>query len=235
MKKIFTSFLMVLILAFSIFGCTFAASKSITNVNVTEIDIPYSEQTVLDTKGVVPSNANYRITEISWKVPSKSSSGFYEVTVTLMASIGYEFDKNVTGTINQKNVSSKYITEDDELKLTYIFSEEKNQIGSATTTLRHRIFTYFDKDMGKITPNTPRALHGDTVTISIVPKEGFEIRDVVVDGESVGAVTEYKFRKVKEEHVIRAYFKEIEVKNEGEQEIKEDKPILKFIKMLFGL
>lgn len=237
MKKMILSLFSIMLLMFSLNVVTYASNKTINAVKVTEIDTPYTNQRVLDTKGAVPNDAKYRITEISWNVPKTSSSGFYEVTVTLEANIGYEFSTDVVATINEKSISSKIVKGNDKetLVLTYIFKDEVSSIGSATTTLRHRIFTYCDKEMGTVTPNTPRVLHGDTVTIYIQPKDGFEIKDVVVDGESVGEVSEYEFKKVKEEHVIRAYFKEVEKEEKSDDEIKADKPLFNFIKVLFGL
>ena len=41
----------------------------------------------------------------------------------------------------------------------------------------------------------------------ITPDKGYTISDVIVDGSSVGAVTSYKFSKVKGNHTIKAVFK----------------------------
>ncbi len=47
---------------------------------------------------------------------------------------------------------------------------------------------------------------GDTVTYTITPADGYEIKDVLVDGKSVGAVTSYTFTNVTEKHTISAVF-----------------------------
>ena len=47
------------------------------------------------------------------------------------------------------------------------------------------------------------------LTYTIIPDEGYEISNVLVDGRSVGAVSEYTFKRVKEDHIITAIFKQI--------------------------
>lgn len=47
---------------------------------------------------------------------------------------------------------------------------------------------------------------GDNKTFTITPDSGYCINDVLVDGKSVGAVTEYKFENVTEAHKIHATF-----------------------------
>lgn len=46
------------------------------------------------------------------------------------------------------------------------------------------------------------------MTFAMIPNEGYEIADVLVDGESVGAVVEYSFEKVSKGHAIEAAFRE---------------------------
>ena len=89
--------------------------------------------------------------------------------------------------------------------------------------------------MGTITPSTPRVLHDDTVTISIVPNDGYKINDVEVDGDSVGAVSEYKFRRVREEHTIRVYFEEIKKDDNKQDTTTKERPILEFIKKILNM
>ncbi len=51
--------------------------------------------------------------------------------------------------------------------------------------------------------------NGDSVTIHIVPKNGYEIKDVKVDGKSVGPVSEYSFENISQSHSITAKFKKV--------------------------
>lgn len=61
---------------------------------------------------------------------------------------------------------------------------------------------------GKIDPaaGTVTVPKGENQTFKITPNEGYHINDVLVDGKSVGAVTEYKFENVTEAHKIHATF-----------------------------
>ncbi|NOZ92143.1 MAG: copper amine oxidase N-terminal domain-containing protein [Dictyoglomi bacterium] len=52
--------------------------------------------------------------------------------------------------------------------------------------------------------------YGDSITFYITPEDGYRIKDVRVDGESVGAIEEYTFRNVKESHIIGAEFEKKE-------------------------
>ena len=54
---------------------------------------------------------------------------------------------------------------------------------------------------GTITVNS-----GESKTFQITPEQGYEIKDVVVDGKSVGAVTSYTFANITSSHSIQATF-----------------------------
>ncbi len=63
---------------------------------------------------------------------------------------------------------------------------------------------------GTITPSgTVSVEDGKAQSFVIVPDNGYEVEDVVVDGKSVGPVTEYTFNEVTESHTISATFKKI--------------------------
>lgn len=60
---------------------------------------------------------------------------------------------------------------------------------------------------GGISPNGDvYVAQGESATFTITPKEGYTVKDVVVDGKSVGARTSYTFENVKEGHTIEATF-----------------------------
>ncbi len=60
---------------------------------------------------------------------------------------------------------------------------------------------------GSITPSGDvSATQGSDKTFTITPETGYEIADVFVDGESVGAVTSHTFDDVTENHTISATF-----------------------------
>ncbi|MBO5179773.1 MAG: S-layer homology domain-containing protein, partial [Clostridia bacterium] len=62
----------------------------------------------------------------------------------------------------------------------------------------------------KISPETTKVEKGDNQKFEIKADKGYEVEKVLVDGKSVGAVTEYTFEKVKEKHTIEATFKKVE-------------------------
>ncbi|MCK4761406.1 MAG: PKD domain-containing protein, partial [Candidatus Aminicenantes bacterium] len=47
---------------------------------------------------------------------------------------------------------------------------------------------------------------GDSLTVNISPDPGYKIQNVKVDGKNIGAVTEYKFEKIKADHTIESFF-----------------------------
>ena len=71
-----------------------------------------------------------------------------------------------------------------------------------------RVITAIADEHGKIDPaaGTVTVPKGENQTFKITPNEGYHINDVLVDGKSVGAVTEYKFENVTEAHKIHATF-----------------------------
>lgn len=63
---------------------------------------------------------------------------------------------------------------------------------------------------GVITPaGISNVKYGESITYDIIPDEGYGIAEVIVDGESVGAVSEYTFDKVKEAHTITVTFEKL--------------------------
>ena len=59
---------------------------------------------------------------------------------------------------------------------------------------------------GSITPGTGNVEYGSSPTYTITPGQGYDVADVVVDGDSVGAVTTYQFTDVTAPHTITAAF-----------------------------
>ncbi len=59
---------------------------------------------------------------------------------------------------------------------------------------------------GTISPGTTTVNYGDSQTFSVTPDAGYHIVDVSVDGNSVGAVSSYKFTSVDAQHTITASF-----------------------------
>lgn len=66
---------------------------------------------------------------------------------------------------------------------------------------------------GTVTPGTHQVKAGETVTFTIKANENYEIADVLVDGQSVGAVESYTLENVQAAHSISAVFR---LKDDGQ-------------------
>lgn len=67
---------------------------------------------------------------------------------------------------------------------------------------------------GSIRPSgSVSIVDGNDKTYMIAADDGYEIKDVMVDGVSVGAVLSYTFENVKKTHIITASFAEKKVVN----------------------
>ena len=70
-----------------------------------------------------------------------------------------------------------------------------------------RIITATADEHGKIAPTGDVAVpKGESKTFTITPDSGYYIKDVLVDGKSVGAVSTYTFENVVDNHTIHATF-----------------------------
>ena len=71
-----------------------------------------------------------------------------------------------------------------------------------------RVITATAGDNGKIAPaaGTITVPKGKSETFTITPDSGYRIKDVLVDGKSVGAVSTYTFENVVDNHTIHATF-----------------------------
>lgn len=91
---------------------------------------------------------------------------------------------------------------------TISYTEEKN--GSSSSTSNYTI-TASAGEGGSISPNgTVTVQEGEYKEYTISPEQGYAIKDVLVDSESVGTVTKYSFASVYKSHTIKALFKEAE-------------------------
>lgn len=90
--------------------------------------------------------------------------------------------------------------------------------GSSGGVTRYTI-TVEQNPGGEITPDTTRVVRGQDQTFRIRADEGYEIEDVLVDGESVGSVSSYTFENVRKAHTIEAVFRAA-----GEEPGQADRP-----------
>lgn len=94
----------------------------------------------------------------------------------------------------------------DSITFDSINASHTVQVDFEIKTLSISTFSY---GSGTISPNGPvQVAWGSDQVCSITPKLGYQIEDVYVDGKSIGAVSEYTFSNVAENHIIEASFSE---------------------------
>lgn len=130
-------------------------------------------------------------------------------TITIKAAPtrnGYAFDGWYDGTKTYKPGDNVTIL-DADLKLTAQWTS--NGSGGGTT------FYVIQAEAGQggsISPSgSVRVTRGSRQIFSITPDTGYQIADVLVDGESVGAVGRYTFENIQERHTIQAAFEALPV------------------------
>lgn len=219
MKK-FGLLLLTLVLTMQ-FGVCYALGIEydvIPKVTVTGLKTPYNYTGILDTDVELSDDSRSVVNKVEWDL---LSDGTYVATITVRPGIYVKYDETTTATVNG-NPASVRINDKNYLEITYVYPDTTSPTEVNSSVMTHVITVYYTKN-GKISPNPIRAPHGKHFTVQIIPDEGYEVEDVEVDGESVGAVTEYTFKKVKETHKIRASFKPIEGYEKVEEPIEFDR------------
>ena len=87
---------------------------------------------------------------------------------------------------------------------------EEDGSGGSTGTTRYTIEASAGHGGGISPDGRVRVSRGSDKTFRITPDAGYEIADVLVDGESVGAVSRYTFETVRKNHTIEAEFRAVE-------------------------
>lgn len=88
------------------------------------------------------------------------------------------------------------------MALTWVAADTSNPGGTTRYTI-----TASAGEGGQISPSGKvQVVRGSDKTFTITPAEGYVISDVLVDGQSVGALTSYTFQKVTANHTIQAVF-----------------------------
>ena len=107
------------------------------------------------------------------------------------------------------NFATDTITSDTTLYAKWNTKQTSGGGGGGSATTKYTI-TVKQNDNGTISPETTKVEKGDNQKFEIKADKGYEVEKVLVDGKSVGAITEYTFEKVKEKHTIEATFKKVE-------------------------
>ncbi|MGC9341923.1 MAG: InlB B-repeat-containing protein [Bacteroidales bacterium] len=146
--------------------------------------------------------ATYIITATAGANGSISPSGDVEVShgsnqsFTITPDVGYEIDELL---VDGSSVP---------VSLTYTFSDvTTTHTISVSFKLRTYTITAIAGLNGIITPSGDVVVdHGSEQSFTIIPATGYEVEDVLVDGTSVGTVTNYSFTNVTENHTISVSF-----------------------------
>ena len=151
-------------------------------------------------------NLTYEVSEgtaIDLPTPSRSGytfEGWYDGNTRV--SDPYNVTKTVT-------LTAEWDYKDDD--------HGSSSSGSSSSVRRYDI----EADAGRggdISPDgRVRVRRGENQTFRITADDGWEIADVEVDGESVGAVSRYTFENVREDHTISATFRQTGAQTEEAQ------------------
>ena len=118
-----------------------------------------------------------------------------QVVLTAMPEIGYHL---VNWTENGESVFGEAV---------YTFIAEENRDLIANFSINTYIITATSGENGSIDPAGDIVVeHGADQSFAITPDEGYHIAEVLVNGVDVGALAEYAFEDVTENHSIHAVF-----------------------------
>lgn len=157
---------------------------------------------------------------------------YREVTDSETGTVTYTMEKRLTGLVYAEEIPSVIgsytvaavfagndnvaaITETGTLTISNRPSTGGGGGGGGSATATYTI-TAEAGEGGTISPESARVKSGEDQTFTIAADEGYEIADVLVDGESVGAVSTYTFENVKAKHTISAEFKKTDEPSEPE-------------------
>ncbi len=224
MKKV-SFILLMLILTIQFTMCFAIDYDLIEKVTITGLDTPYRYAGTLDTDVEITKDSKAAVNKVSW---SQNDQGIYVATIRLRpAMYTQKFADTVAITVNGNPADSYYVDEDGYLVLSYTYPDTSSSTSVNSSVMTHVITVYYTTN-GQILPKTIRAPHGKDFTVQIIPDEGYEVEDVIVDGVSEGPMEEYTFKKVKETHKIRATFKPIEGYEKVEEPIEFNRENVKW-------
>lgn len=208
MKKIISIVMTTLLFVTMFSTMSFAASMTpIKQVSITDVDTPYNTKQQLDTTVKISDDSYSYFVESKW---TQMSGDLYKLTIKTRTYRDYVYDANTKATINGNEAQILEIKEENRyMTFSYTFPKQESATGPINSSSLTHPITIMYLSNGRISPNPIRAPHRKNTTVQIIPDEGYRVKDVLVDGESVGAVTEYTFKKVTESHKIKAYFEPI--------------------------
>ena len=152
------------------------------------------------------SRIRYDLTLTCWPASTGtvSGQGVYDkgsnVKITAAPADGYRF-VSWSENGNVLSTGAEYSIQDISRDMFLLATFEKAQ------TKTYSITASVSSANGKIVPEGKSTVsEGSGMSYVIMPKDGYMINTVYVDGKSVGAVSSYSFSGVKENHTISAEF-----------------------------
>jgi len=114
------------------------------------------------------------------------------------------------GTLGVTDENSEPVTLSGAVKGIVTFEAAKTRSDDGGGSATYHIITATAQTNGSISPSgNVNVVSDGSKTFTITADEGYAVKDVLVDGVSVGAVTTYTFDKVIKAHTITASFEEI--------------------------
>ena len=86
------------------------------------------------------------------------------------------------------------------------WSEDEHVSYSVACDYTFYTISYSQNLNGKISVSSEKVLAGDAVKLEVSPEENYRIKDVLVNGNSIGAVSTYSLVDIREDKVIQAIF-----------------------------
>lgn len=200
-------------------GVVTALSAGTANITVKTLDGNYSSTTIVNVTAENEPTYTLTLGAVSNGSISASNTNCIEgqtITLSAQPNDGYKFkswDSSNGGTFADANASSTTFTMPaNNTTITATFEKKSSTPtggGGGGGAPSYKI-TVTQGENGTISPSSTSVTKNGNKTFTIVANEGYEIEDVIVDGESVGAVTSYTFEKVTKAATITAKFKKIE-------------------------
>ena len=181
-----------------------------TDLVTSDYDLSQDANAVLDSNDAAATYTQYTITVTAGEngTITPGTTQVYKGdsrTFTITADSGYRISDVLVDGTSVGAVSSytfENVIGDHTIEATF-----RRTGGGGVVTPTQYTITAEAGDGGSISPSGKvRVTRGSDKTFRITPDDGYEIADVLVDGESVGAVSSYTFENVRANHTIEVVF-----------------------------
>ena len=183
------------------FGTGAVTEPTVTGIAIkTQPTLTYTEGDTLDLTGLVLT--------VTYSDGSTKEVPYDATDMAFTITGGTAIAHGAALSVADHNGKTITVTYQGQAAATNALTVTAKQSGGGTT--RYTI-TASAGEGGAISPSgSVQVVRGGDKTFTITPGEGYEIADVLVDGESVGAVSSYTFENVRARHTIEAVFAKTE-------------------------